>query len=159
MDTKTWLRKARQLRAAMFEDEAAFFLFLVDGEAGGVAWRGVVDSFEELLNDLCDVSRYVAFRNAIAIVDRAHAKHIGVDGVIVASRQNDTVKRDKIVRSLEEARGRLGHPLSRQETIKHAQTIAPVGRDTPDLRRAMNRDKLEQENVSLRKRVREGEGR
>jgi hypothetical protein len=155
VDLKTWLKQARQLRARMFEDEAAFYLFLVDGEGGAVDWRGVTSSFEEAIDGLCDVVRYVSFRNAIGVVDRGCASRIGVDGVIVAARTENKAKRTEIILSFEEHRRHTGVPLSRQEAVRQAQRIAPVEGTTNDLRRAINRDRLEQENVSLRKRCQE----
>ncbi len=157
MEQKQWLERARELRAAMFEDEAAFYLFLVDGENGGVAWHGTVASFEELLDEfeLCKVARYVSFRNALSVVDRAHASSVGVDGVIEIARVKSQDKRNAVIASLEENRARRGVPPTARLVRQTIQQIAPVARTTRDLARVMNRDKLEQENASLRKRVRE----
>lgn len=157
MEQKEWLDRARELRSAMFEDESAFYLFLVDGEDGGVQWRGTVASFEELLDEfeLCKIARYVSFRNALSIVDRAHAKSVGVDGVIEIARIKSQDKRAAVLVSLEENRARRGVPPTARLVRQTIQQIAPVARTTRDLARAMNRDKLEQENVSLKKRVRE----
>jgi hypothetical protein len=147
-----WLVEAKKLRAAMYENEAAFYLFLVDGEQGAVDWKGAYTAFSELLPEIgVDVARYDRFREALKSVDRDRAKIVGVEGVIGAASVKDDDKRERVLISLEEARERRGVCQSSQEVRRIIQAIAPVERTPRDLARALSRDKLEQEVRSLRR--------
>jgi len=150
---EAWLVQARELRAAMYESEAQLYLFLVDGEAGAVDWRGKYTVFEELVEEACLArpTRYVAFREALKRVDRDLASVIGVDGVIRAAAVDSVKKREEVIVSLSEARRRRGMPLSDQEVRVVVQKIAPVAGPTRDLLRALSRDKLEAEVHALRR--------
>lgn len=145
-----WVDEAKRLRSSMFEDEARFYLFLVDGEAGGVDWRGAYSNFTELVEEICDVTRYVSFRDALAKVPREHASQIGVDGVIKSAAIVDSTKRSEVVASLSEARARRGMPLSSREVSRVVQQMAPVSKPTRDLLHLRQRDVDEREAPALR---------
>lgn len=149
-DFSEWLAEAKRLRSSMFEDEARFYLFLVDGESGAVAWRGAYSNFTEIVEEICDVTRYVSFRDALARVPREHASQIGVDGVIKAAAVADANQRDAVVASLEEARLRRGMPLSSREVARVVQQVAPVSKPTRDLLNLRQRDIDEREAPALR---------
>jgi hypothetical protein len=158
MTKDEFLKRASELLAAKFESEAEFYLFLLDGEERLVDWRGAFASFEEMLEEAKWgnlVTKYTAFREAVKKVDRQQARTIGVDGLIEASRVHDEEKRHAVVVSLTEACQRHGSPISKSQARQHVQSIAPTPRLTRDLARVMSRDKLQQENKSLRDRVKQ----
>jgi hypothetical protein len=146
----------------MYEAEARYFLFLVDGEAAlEKEWKGTFTSYEQLLRDqdLVDPARYTAFREALSLIPRDKAEAIGVDGVIKSARVTEPAQRAKCVTALEEWRRVHEHPPSSQTVAHTIQAIAPVQRTPRVLANVMEREKLEQENRALRARVRELEKR
>jgi hypothetical protein len=153
MSVEDFIARAMELRTTMFENEAAFFLFLVDGENGGVDWRGAYTSFEELVARVIfgGTAKYCSFRYALKRVPREQASIIGVDGTIKVAAVESSAKRNEIVVSLGEARRRRGAPLSNREVTRVIQQLAPVVTPTRDLLRVMSRDRVEQENRALRK--------
>ena len=149
-----WLDQAHALRSRMYEAEAEFYLYLVDGEAI-VPWRGAWASYEKMLtqNRLCDSSRFASFRNALKTVAREDALKVGVDGVIRSALVGSAAKREELLVELRQFAQDTGHPPSRQNVNSAAQRIAPIERPGAHTIGAMARDKLEAENHALRRRV------
>jgi len=157
---QTWIDGALDKRATLFSSEVAFYLYLVEGERKACPWRGAYPSFEALLKEhnLCHTPRYTNFKNAVAtITGGAKTAHsVGVDGLIEAARVQDAEKQAKVILTLTEtSRDRRGVPAAQEEVRRICQSIAPVERTPRRLKRALARPSLEQENATLRKRVRE----
>ena len=161
-----WLTEAKRLRALSSEAEADFLGHLQRGEEERDLWRGTgYGTFAELLHGehLCETSRYLAFKAAVAQIGFEKVREVGVFGarlvlpipVAVPSRRDESKSAvDAIIADMTEFRTKNATPPSEQQARairdKHWDPPTRV-RTTVDERIAA----LEAENKALKKEVRD----